>query len=569
MQSVSSKIVLVAIHAGYSHSSLALALLKAACVDEPFYADIAVVEHQEKAAPFWLIEGVVDLAPRLIGFSCYLWNIELVLDLAGRLKQLLPESRILLGGPEAGPRARELLAAHGFIDYVIEGEGESAFRELASHVLATHAHEERIPDAAIPGVWRRTPNGEVTGSAAPLPDLEQRPSPLLLGLLDQGKPLIYWETSRGCPFRCTFCGSAEERLRLFPMQRVMAELEVIAGQGNKTVKLLDRSFHLGKRRTLELLRRFADTPPGLRFHLELNPDRISDEAMAIFAHAAPGKFQFEIGLQTLDDGVLSAIDREMDVARALERIARLTALRRHPVHLDLLAGLPDETFAQCVAALDRTFRLFPDHLQLGVLKLLPGTPLRRSASDFGYLWSDRPPYEILAHRCLGFAELARLKRYAELLERLWNNDLLRHTLMALTQRHCGGEIRRLFDRLLDTSDELALQRPGPERIFALVVEAWREALEGDETSARLLLWDYLRHTAPSSATPPWIAERIPESRVIRTEAGNKRLPVMQLEGEPLAAINRLRGEPIAAGLYGVWPRKHRKGAPLELYPISD
>jgi anaerobic magnesium-protoporphyrin IX monomethyl ester cyclase len=353
------------------------------------------------------------------------------------------------------------------------------------------------------------------------------------------------------------------------MQRVMAELAVIAQLRDKTIKLLDRSFHLGRRRTLELLQAFADTPSGLRFHLELNPDRVSDEALAIFARAESGKFQFEIGLQTLDDGVLSAIDRQMNVARALERIRDLTQLRRHPVHVDLLAGLPDEGFGQCVDALDRTFRLYPDHLQLGVLKLLPGTPLRRAAADFGYRWSDQPPYEILAHRRLEFSQLARLKRYAELLERLWNNGLLCHTLIAINDRYCDGKIHRLFDRLLDGGDELALQRPGPERIFALVVTAWREELERDKGCARLLVWDYLRHTAPSTATPAWIAERIPESRVINTQAGKKRLPVLRLEGEWLAAINRLRSEPLAPGSYGIWPRKHRKGVPLELYPVAE
>ncbi|MEJ2693032.1 MAG: radical SAM protein, partial [Candidatus Thiodiazotropha sp.] len=295
----------MSLHAGYSHSSLALQSIVAYSSDQPFYSDMRCFEALVNVSHQRLLEELVDFRPVVVGFSTYLWNIQASLRLAALLKQLLPTCRVVFGGPEAGPRGRELLQRHGEIDFVVAGEGEAAFRDLVRWSLYREGRLEQIS-----GLHFRRQGHILANPVRPLP-VEEIPSSIASPQASFDKPLVYWETSRGCPFRCSFCTSAEERLRAFPLSRIEAELKLLAGLRNKTVKLLDRSFHLGKARTKQLLERFAATPSGLRFHLELNPDRISTEAMAIFQQAEAGKFQFEIGLQTLQQPVLQAIDRQM------------------------------------------------------------------------------------------------------------------------------------------------------------------------------------------------------------------------------------------------------------------
>jgi anaerobic magnesium-protoporphyrin IX monomethyl ester cyclase len=552
-------IALVALHAGFSHSSLALRSIAAYAVDEPYYADIHLFESLVNKSQQDLLEKLVALQPGVIGFSTYLWNIRESLRLAGLLAQLLPDALILFGGPEAGPRAAELLACHQEIGCIIDGEGEAAFHDL----MRWRLYGERDL-RSIPGLVWRSERGIVRNPQMSIP-VEEIPSPITQGLLETDKALVYWETSRGCPFRCTFCTSATDRLRALPLARVEAELRVIEGLGNKTVKLLDRSFHLGRERTLKLLQRFAATPDGLRFHLELNPDRISPEAMALFQQASPGKFQFEIGLQTLSEPVLNAIERKMDIPKALQNIRQLVEMNRHPVHLDLIVGLPGEDAGQCRDSLNRTFDLHPGHLQLGTLKLLPGTPLQEQAQQFGYRWDREPPYEVVSHPLLSFQEMARFKLYGELLERLWNSGYLVSALMWLVPRHFEGRIVDCFEMLLQRSGEgIARDNLQPDSLFSRFIEFLQPILEHDQVLVELLLWDYSQYSLVSRKTPLWIAERLERAETHVVEGSRRRLPVIELSPAAVEVINRRRLDAVEPGRYAVWPRQHKKGKPVEI-----
>jgi anaerobic magnesium-protoporphyrin IX monomethyl ester cyclase len=342
-------IALVSLHAGYSHSSLALQSIRAYAERQAFASKIHLFEHLVNVNHQGLIEQLVALQPAIIGFSTYLWNIQASSRLSRLLKQLLPECTVIFGGPEAGPRGEELLRSLPMLDYVIDGEGEAAFTDLVNYLFYQKGQLREISGL----VYRA--NQEIARNPVHLLPPERVPAPLHSDSYSFDKSLVYWETSRGCPFRCSFCTSATDRLRAFPIERVESELKILERLEKKTVKLLDRSFHLGKQRTQQLLQRFSATPEGVRFHLELNPDRVSQEAMGIFQRAAVGKFQFEIGLQTLHEPVLNAIDRQMSVPKALQNIRQLVEMRRHPVHLDLIVGLPGEDATLCADSLNRTF----------------------------------------------------------------------------------------------------------------------------------------------------------------------------------------------------------------------
>ncbi len=557
-------VALVTLHAGYHHSSLALRSIAAFCRDQPFFPALMIREGLVKSSSDELFAELVAARPRLVGFSTYLWNVQPLLRLARNLKALMPDVRIVLGGPEAGPRAEALLASEAWLDFVIDGEGEAGFRDLARWCLYGAGEL-----ATISGLVWRDGDGAPHRNPMQLLSPEQWVSPYTSGLGALDKPLIYWETSRGCPYRCTFCTSSTDRLRTASLAQVDADLAVFSHLEHKTVKLLDRSFHLGAERTLQLLQRFLATPDTLRFHLELNPDRVSDQALALFAEAPPGKFQFEIGLQTLSDAVLERIDRAMEVPRALDRIRELVALRRHPVHLDLIVGLPGEDADSCRQSLDEVFRLHADHLQLGILKLLPGTPLLEQAARFGYRWDAEPPYEILCHERLTHAELMRFKRYAELLERLWNNGLLCNTLAWLVEHHFAGSVSRCFDRLLaGPAGALASERRQPDFAFAVLIDALAELVDRDAVLAQLLLWDYAHHSLVTAKTPAWIAHRLSATETLLRHFGNRRMPVLELSGPAAAAISRRRIEPLPAGRYAVWAQRDRKGRPAEIVAVA-
>jgi anaerobic magnesium-protoporphyrin IX monomethyl ester cyclase len=558
------KIGLVTLHAGYSHSSLALQSIRAFCVNEPFYDGMKTFETLVNVNHQSLLESLVTFSPVLVGFSTYLWNIQASLRLAAVLKQLLPDCRIVLGGPEAGPRAEALLRRHTAVDFIVEGEGEAAFRDLARWCFYGEGERSRIS-----GLHYRHGGEYLANPVLPL-DVEEIASTLTAEGARFDKPLVYWETSRGCPFRCSFCTSATDRLRVFPISRIESDLRVLEGLENKTVKLLDRSFHLGKARTLQLLQRFTETPPALRFHLELNPDRISDEAMAIFRRAEAGKFQFEIGLQTLQEPVLNAIDRQMAIPKALDNIRQLVGMHRHPVHLDLIVGLPGEDAAQCADSLDRVFPLYADHLQLGTLKLLPGTPLLEQAGSLGYRWDREPPYEVLAHPLLSFSQIARFKRYAELLERLWNSGYLRATLAGLVASCFAGRLSSCFDAMLQEAGEgLASENLQPDSLLGRITDFVIRRLPQQPALAEWLLWDYCHYSLLSSKTPAWIADVLERGERISVDGTRRRLPVVVLSQTGVELINRLTGEKRQAGRYALWPRQHKKGKPVEVFALDE
>ncbi|MGD9163815.1 MAG: DUF4080 domain-containing protein [Chromatiales bacterium] len=558
-----SSIALVALHAGFSHSSLALQSISSFSTAEPFHAELHSFEALVNVNHQGLLESLVALQPVLVGFSTYLWNIQASLRLAGLLKQLLPGCQVVLGGPEAGPRGRELLQTEAAVDFVVQGEGEAAFRDLVRWLLYDEGSLEHIS-----GLHFRRDERIIANPVRPL-TVEAIPSPISSGQASFDKPLVYWETSRGCPFRCSFCSSAEDRLRTLPMARIEADLKVLEGLQNKTVKLLDRSFHLGKARTKQLLERFAATPSGLRFHLELNPDRISDEAMAIFRRAEPGKFQFEIGLQTLQEPVLNAIDRRMSIPKALDNIRRLVEMHRHSVHLDLIVGLPGEDAGLCADSLDRTFALYPDHLQLGTLKLLPGTPLRERAEQLGYRWDKTPPYEILCHPRLSFHEIARFKHYAELLERLWNSGYLRATLAGLVENLYQGRLSSCFDDLLDEAGiGLAMENLQPDRLFERISDFVVDRLSQLPELAEWLLWDYCHYSLLNRKTPAWIARRLTQGERISVDGTRRYLSVLTLSDTAVGLLNRLSIEKRRPGRYALWPRQHKKGKPVEIFALD-
>ncbi len=425
---------LVAINARYSHAAPAPFYLKAAVEAAlPGQIEVEIMEATLKS-------DIAQLAQKLagkyclIGFSCYIWNIEIVGQLAAWVRQKDPKVKILLGGPEASFRAEELLRKLPAVDFVIAGEGE---RPLPALVQAL---QKGTPPAEVPGLIYRMENG-FAFNAPPAP-IEELAAYETAGYLAAAKDRIsYLETSRGCPFHCAYClsGRQEDTLRLFDLEEVKRTLLQLANSGSKTVKFLDRTFNAHPGRTAELLHFILEKwggaiPEDVVFHLEIEPDLLNREQIALVQSAPPGLFQMEIGIQSLYAPTLAAVRRGAVTEQTLGNIKTLLQKNNLHIHLDLIAGLPLEDFAHFCTGFDRLFALRPHTLQLGFLKLLPGSGLADSAEYYGLLSQSTPPYEVRQTPYLSSEDFRKLHLMENALSRLYNSGHFPDTIEWLLQQ---------------------------------------------------------------------------------------------------------------------------------------
>ena len=417
-----------ALNSKYIHSSLApWCLLAGVRAFAPEKAEgLTILEgtiNQSDQALLELLEGDYEL----IAFSCYIWNISTVRRLLPMVKERHPNARILLGGPEVSYNPREVLTENTAVDMILCGEGEKPFALL----LCALAGEGQLSE--VPGLCFRA-SGELVVQA-PYISAEEPPSPYCPEYFQRlGGRMAYLETSRGCPFSCTFCLSGRGGgVRLFSIERAKRELVQMANSGTRTVKLVDRTFNCNPARTRALCAfLIAESgrafPSDICFHFEVEGDLFDPETIRLLATAPKGLFQMEVGLQSFYPKTLSAIRRNPSTEKLSRVITQLLAPRNIHIHIDLIAGLPYETFSLFADSFDSAYQLRPDMLQLGFLKLLHGAALRDSAVEDGCRFSKQPPYEIQEGRWISKEELARLHETEDALERLYNSGRFHRTM---------------------------------------------------------------------------------------------------------------------------------------------
>ncbi len=440
------KIVIAAIHSQYIHSALAPWYLRAAVEAYSVrgltaqVVEATINQPEDEVLRMWL-EQEADV----LGISCYIWNSALVERLLPRIAAAAPHTRLVLGGPEATFRAAELLERHPEIAYISLGEGERSFPALMD-ALDGGTGVEGIPGLAFVGEAGRVV------IQPPVKSTEDPPDPYTPDYLAalQGR-IAYLETSRGCPFSCAFCLSGrEDPVRFFDLERAKRDLLTLANSGAKTVKLVDRTFNCHPARAYALLAYLIDCaaaktiPPGVCFHFEVAADLFDDRTLSLLETAPPGLFQLEAGLQSFHAETLEAVTRQTDLDRLCGNLKRLLAPGNIHVHIDLIAGLPYEDWDEFGRSFDQAYALQPHMLQLGFLKLLPGSRLWREAEVYGYQYQPQPPYELIRGDWLGEEEIARLHRAEDALERLYNSGRFRGTL-AYVQHVSGLAPFALFD----------------------------------------------------------------------------------------------------------------------------
>ncbi|MBQ8342405.1 MAG: DUF4080 domain-containing protein [Clostridia bacterium] len=402
------KTLLFTLNASHAHSSLSLRCLRDALLEGGFEADI--LEATAKDRTHAVLAKLHAANADLYGFSCYIWNLDQMLALAADLKALRPTACIVLGGPEVS-FDEERFTALPFVDCVIKGEGEAAILTVAETIKNKKAPERVVFGAAYdkflsPGIRYR------------------KDEPVT--------PLVYYESSRGCPFSCAFClSSAEEGVRAKPADVTLADLLAFeAFDVPFTVKLVDRTFNFDRRRTKEIWRGLLDKRYTKCYHFEVAAHLLDEESLEILSQFPEGKVRLEIGLQSTNEKTLAAISRHTDAKAVLKWAKRLTDMGNVHVHLDLIAGLPHEDLASFARSFDAAYPCC-HVLQLGFLKLLHGTALRRQAAANGTVFSQKSPYTVLETADLSFAELEQLHAVDDLVERLQNSGRFRRTLALL------------------------------------------------------------------------------------------------------------------------------------------
>lgn len=532
------KFLLTALNAKYIHSNPAIYSLRS-------FAGPQLQEHVE-LAEYTINQTFSDILadiyrkrPDVIGFSCYIWNIRMILDLAGELKKLLPELPIWLGGPEAAFDAPGLLEKHPFLEGVMVGEGEETFRELLEYYVGVERSSERMPQKCEEGGQTMSPHSEsdeaeenasertglhripglclAAGFTAPRAPLDMDSLPFPYGDLESFENrIIYYESSRGCPFRCSYClSSIDKKVRFRSLQLVKQELQFFLDHRVPQVKFVDRTFNCDHRHTLEVWNYISEHDNGVtNFHFEVSGDLLNREELKVLSGMRPGLVQLEMGVQSTNPETLSAIDRVMDLEKLEQVVRTINQIGNVHQHLDLIAGLPYEDYESFGRSFNRVYAMNPQQLQLGFLKVLKGSPMQEKASEYGICYLDKPPYEVLCTRWLPYEGVLRLKRVEEMVELYYNSNQFRYTLGFLVHQFETPFV--MFEELGAFYERKGYFVNSPARAYRyqVLLDFAREKEIYPEICGELLTYDmYLRENLKSR--PEFACDLTPHKQQIR------------------------------------------------------
>ncbi len=422
------KILLVAINAKYIHTNPAVYLLRANAGG--FRKEVGIREFTINQSLDDILQGIVEEKPEFIGFSCYIWNINMVKMLVRECKKLLPDSLLWLGGPEAEVGAETLLQEYPQIDGIMYGEGEKTFPQLLRYYFVINTFRKsgkalRTKEIQeIPGIIFRTDAGIVKTSSATPVNLDKLVFPYDEEVLEQTKgKILYYESSRGCPFHCSYCLSSEDnQVRFRSVDKVKEDLKVFLNARVPQVKFVDRTFNCNHERMTELLQFILEQDNGVtNFHFEIGGDLLTEEEILLLGKFRPGAVQLEIGVQTTNPEVMERIGRVNKKEALFHNVRALLQDAKQHVHLDLIAGLPGEDMQSFIHSFDEVYSLHPHQLQLGFLKVLGNTRIFRETEAYGIKYREYPPYEVLETASIRYWELLELKQVEEMVEIYYNS----------------------------------------------------------------------------------------------------------------------------------------------------
>ena len=448
------KFLLTAINAKFIHSNPAIYSLRAGAGEklQPYVelAEFTINESLES-----ILEGIWKRQPKVIGFSCYIWNWKLIREILTELPKILPDTEIWLGGPEVTYDGPGLLREFPQVTGIMVGEGEVTFREVLEQYLReaeTAGQSEQQPESdstehqvadrrgTVAGKSMVERFGQIpglclaSGYTAPrdLTDLTTLPF-----LYEDMEPftnrIIYYETSRGCPYRCSYClSSIDKKVRLRDISVVKRELQFFLDQNVKQVKFIDRTFNCDHKHAMEIWRYIYEHDNGVtNFHFEISADLLNEEELALIHDMRPGLIQLEIGVQSTNEITIREIHRTMKLELLKDIVRKIQSGENIHEHLDLIAGLPYEDYATFAKSFDEIYALKPNQLQLGFLKVLKGSYMYEHAAEYEIVYHAKTPYEVMKTKWLSFDDVLKIKQVEEMLEVYYNSGQFEITMKVM------------------------------------------------------------------------------------------------------------------------------------------
>lgn len=510
------KILLIGINAKYIHSNPAIYSLRA-CAGE-YKSAVEIAEYTINQRSEDIRRDVYLRNPDVIAISCYIWNWAMVSALLPDLAKLMPGVPIWLGGPEVSYRAEEVLAEFSQVTGIMTGEGEYTFYKLAEFYCEGYSDKETASETIcanakvatagnaditlqnIPGIVTRDFN---TGAPQVL-DLADIPFWYADGDLlkeEFRNRIVYYETSRGCPFRCSYClSSIDKSVRFRPLDMVKRELDFFLENKVPQVKFIDRTFNCKHSHAMEIWQYIYEHDNGItNFHFEIAADIITAEELALLSKLRPGQVQLEIGVQTTNGQTLEEIRRVTDMDKLKANVARLRELHNIHLHLDLIVGLPFEDKASFIHSFNEVYAMEPDDLQLGFLKVLSGSYIGEKTEEYGIVYESNPPYEVLSTNWISYEDVLGLKRVEEMLEIYHNSGQFVHTIAFLEKQFASPFA--LYEALADFYERKGFFVQAPSRSYryeVLLDFACETDGANEEVYRELLTYDlYLREKLKS------------------------------------------------------------------------
>lgn len=422
------KVILAALNAKYIHSNLALRYLSRFQNNNQKH-HVETMEFTINQRLDFIAEELFRKQPDVVLFSCYIWNVEMLRQLCPILKKIMPDCVIGFGGPEVSYESETFLRENPAVDFVMRGEGELVFTKYLEHLDAGNP----ATLGEIESLTYRQ-NGEIFSTPQMHPmDLAYLPFPYEDDFSDVQNQIIYYESSRGCPYHCGYClSSVENGVRFVPLDKVLPDLQKFLDKNVPQVKFIDRTFNCKKSHAMAIWKYLHEHDNGVtNFHFEITADLIDQETIDFLKTVRKGLFQFEIGVQSTNPQTIRAINRNVDFAALSEIVQQIKDGGNIHQHLDLIAGLPYEDYDSFGCSFNDVYALHPEQLQLGFLKVLKGSMLHQKQKEFEIVYHDTAPYEVLTTHELPYADTLRLKYVEEMVETYYNSGRFLNTLAYL------------------------------------------------------------------------------------------------------------------------------------------
>nr|WP_296052177.1 B12-binding domain-containing radical SAM protein [uncultured Blautia sp.] len=521
-ENINLKILLAACNAKYIHSNLAVYNLKS-CSGK-YSPQVVIKEYTINQIRDEILKDIYLEQPDVICFSCYIWNVSFVKELVPDLKKILPDADFWAGGPEVSYDAEKFLRSNPAFSGVMVGEGEETFQELAGHYIegkpenlkeirgVAFRNEDKVPDIVHTG-WRE------------LMDLSKVPF-AYQDLKEFKNRIIYYESSRGCPFSCSYClSSIDKKLRFRDIELVKKELQFFIDNKVPQVKFVDRTFNCKHDHAMTIWRYITEHDNGVtNFHFEISADLLREEELALMKTMRPGLIQLEIGVQSTNPQTIRAIRRTMDFQKLKGIVDQIHSFGNIHQHLDLIAGLPYEGYESFHKSFCDVYALHPEQFQLGFLKVLKGSHMMEMTEEYKILYKDREPYEVLSTAWLTYGEILRLKMVESMVEVYYNSGQFKNTLVFLEGYF--EDPFRMYEALGRFYEKRGYSEISHSRIrrYEILMEFAGEHSEIplEKLSDVMLLDLYLRENLKSR--PAFASDQKPYERMIWAYRKEKKIP---------------------------------------------